>query len=97
MHHSHQLLLEVSAETGLIGLLGLFSLWLLLISRWLAMNGSMRHNVVAFGVALFAWFFPFNAHLAIYSSWSAQLVWMLIALYFSAQTVLHNAETELTE
>lgn len=85
VHHSHQLLLEVFCETGVFGLAGLLALWGLLFARWRMMDAGARYGAVAFGATIFAWLFPVNTHPSIYSSWSAQLTWLMIALYFSVK------------
>ncbi|MCV6615510.1 MAG: O-antigen ligase family protein, partial [Cellvibrionaceae bacterium] len=84
MHHAHQLILEVLCETGVVGLLGVLLLCLLLYHRWHHMPGD-RLLALSFGAAVAGLLFPINSHLAFYSSYSAQLFWLLLALYFAAQ------------
>jgi len=82
--HPHQLLLEVLAETGVIGLMA----WL--AGAWLAWRAyfraaaPVRAHAFAPGLALAAMTFPLNSHFAFYSSFWALLFWWLIALYLAA-------------
>lgn len=77
--HSHQLLLEVAAETGVIGLAGLaLAVAVLMRAARRATPGS-RHDAVPYAIALGAAFFPLNTHLALYSAHWSQIVWWLAA------------------
>ena len=77
--HSHQLFIEVAAETGVIGLLGLFLAAAVLIrAAWVAPSGTTR-DMIPYGIALTAAFFPVNTHLALYSAHWSQIVWWLAA------------------
>ncbi|MDX1433654.1 MAG: O-antigen ligase family protein [Gammaproteobacteria bacterium] len=85
--HSHQLWLETLAETGIIGLAGLvLLLWLLARAAWRA-DPPTRSVMLPYGLCLLAAYFPFNTHMAIYSSFWSQIVWWLIALYCAASGV----------
>lgn len=79
--HSHQLLIEILAETGVIGLFGLLMLWVLLVKAYWRADSSARVLLAAPAAALVAAYFPVNTHLAIYSSYWSQIVWFLLALY----------------
>lgn len=92
--HPHQLLLEVAAEMGLIGLLGLFAAWGLIVKTWRQANATQRAEMLPYGLVLLAIFFPINSHLAAYSSSWGQVVWFAIALFCaaaSAQSASRNA------
>jgi O-antigen ligase len=82
--HPHQMVLEVLAETGVIGLAGLLVLMFLLLRLWLRAGAAAREAALPFGVSLFGMLFPFNSHGAWYSSWSAMMLWFMIALYLMA-------------
>ena len=79
--HAHQLVLEVLSETGIIGLL----LWLAGAAlAWRAWRyaapqakGRARPAMLALAVTVF----PFNTHLAFYSTFWGGLTLMLAALY----------------
>ena len=93
--HAHQLVLEVMAETGLIGLLGLIAIFVQVIRVWWASSSQARWWSLPFATAIVALLFPFNSVLSFYSSWFAQQFWLLIALFFAALAIdqgLDNAE-----
>lgn len=79
--HSHQLILEILAETGLIGLAGLVTMSYLLVRASLRAAPSVRVLMAAPAAALVAAYFPLNTHLAIYSAYWSQIVWFLLSLY----------------
>ncbi|HEB97164.1 MAG TPA: O-antigen ligase family protein [Sedimenticola thiotaurini] len=81
--HPHQYLLEIGAEAGSIGLLGLLLLYGLLLRQWRAASPPQRRLAWPVAVAMLAMWFPFNTHLAFYSSFMGQLVWWLTALYLA--------------
>jgi O-antigen ligase len=77
MIYAHQLLLEVGAETGSIGLLGLLIFFVIYI-RVSGRKGSKHALAWAVWLGAFAWFFPINTHTALYSAyWSTLLGWMI--------------------
>jgi O-antigen ligase len=82
--HPHQLMLEVLAETGAIGLV----LWLaavtLAVRRWWSSGVAARRRAFPVTVALAAMLFPLNTHLAFYSAWWGLLCWWLIGLWCAA-------------
>ena len=93
--HAHQLVLEVMAETGLIGLLGLIAIFVQVIRVWWASSSQARWWSLPFATAIVSLLFPFNSVLSFYSSWFAQQFWLLIALFFAALAIdqgLDNAE-----
>lgn len=79
--HSHQLVLEVLAETGVVGLAGLLLAMGLLIRAWLTARTDQRRWMRPGGIAVLAAFFPVNTHFALYSSFWSQIVWFMIAIY----------------
>ncbi len=85
--HPHQYVLEIIAETGIIGLAGLLLLCLLLVRQW--RHASKEQKTLAFpvAVAMLATWFPINTHLAFYSSFMGQLLWWITALYFALLTL----------
>jgi O-antigen ligase len=82
--HSHQLVIEIAAETGTLGLVGLMLATLLLLRAAARAPPSGRDLLVPAGFALVAAFWPLNTHLALFSSFWSQLVWWLIGLYCAA-------------
>ena len=83
-HHAHQLLLEVAAETGLPGLIGL--LWALLLAgrHWQSLQRPQRAAAQPYALALMVMLFPINTHLAFYSTFWSLLFWWLIIAYCSS-------------
>lgn len=79
--HSHQLLLEIGAETGVLGLGGLFLAGLLAARAAWRATPEARRAMLPYGIALIAAYFPLNTHYAIYGSQWAQIVWWLIGAY----------------
>lgn len=82
--HAHQIVLEILAETGFIGLL----LWLAGAAQawraWRYSSAAARDQARPAMVALLATVFPLNTHLAFYSSFWGGLTLMLAALYAGA-------------
>ncbi|MBO9787802.1 O-antigen ligase family protein [Xanthomonas phaseoli] len=82
--HAHQIVLEILAETGVIGLL----LWLAGAAQawraWRYSSAVAREQARPAMIALVATVFPFNTHLAFYSSFWGGLSLMLAGLYAGA-------------
>jgi len=79
--HAHQLLLEVLSETGAFGLL----MWLagaaLAWRAWAFADAASRDAARPAMLALLVTVFPFNTHLAFYSTFWGGLTLLLAALY----------------
>lgn len=79
--HAHQIVLEILSETGIIGLL----LWLagaaLAIRAWRYATPQAKERARPAMLALAVTVFPFNTHLAFYSTFWGGLTLMLAALY----------------
>ena len=79
--HAHQLVLEVLSETGIVGLL----LWLagaaLAWRAWRYATPQAKERARPAMLALAVTVFPFNTHLAFYSTFWGGLTLMLAALY----------------
>jgi O-antigen ligase len=82
--HPHQLVLEVLAETGTIGLL----LWLgaiaLGLRAWRRVGAVARTRAFPATLALGVMMFPLNTHLAFYSAWWGLLFAWLLGLWCAA-------------
>lgn len=82
--HAHQIVLEILAETGVIGLL----LWLAGAAQawraWRYSSLAARAQARPAMIALVATVFPLNTHLAFYSSFWGGLSLMLAGLYAGA-------------
>ena len=79
--HAHQIVLEILSETGVIGLL----LWLagaaMAWHAWRYADAPSRERARPAMLALCVTVFPFNTHLAFYSTFWGGLTLMLAALY----------------
>jgi O-antigen ligase len=81
--HPHQMLLEIAAETGGIGLLGIALFWWLLLRVVVAaLRAGSRALpwLICTGVG----FLPLNAHLAFYGSYWSSVVWWLLPCALAA-------------
>lgn len=82
--HAHQWVLEVLAETGVLGL----ACWLtglgLLYRRWRRASMASRERAQAPALALLAALFPLNTHLALYSTFWSGVVLLLLGLFAGA-------------
>ena len=79
--HAHQIVLEILSETGAFGLL----LWLsgvaLAVRAWRYADAAARKHARPAMTALVVTVFPFNTHLAFYSTFWGGLTLLLAALY----------------
>ncbi|MDE2155095.1 MAG: O-antigen ligase family protein [Xanthomonadaceae bacterium] len=82
--HAHQLVLEILAETGTIGLL----LWLAAVGlawrAWRRVGPAARARAFPVTLALGVMLFPLNTHLAFYSAWWGLLFAWLLGLWCAA-------------
>lgn len=82
--HAHQMVLEILAETGVLGLL----LWLagavLALRAWRHASDAARDRARPAALALAVTVFPLNTHLAFYSTFWGGLTLLLAALYAGA-------------
>ena len=83
-YHAHQIVLEVLAETGIVGLL----LWLAAVAialrAWRFADAAARERAAAPALALMVTVFPLNTHLAFYSTFWGGVTLLLAALYAGA-------------
>ncbi|AER57366.1 membrane protein [Pseudoxanthomonas spadix BD-a59] len=89
--HAHQIVLEILAETGVVGLL----LWLagaaLAWRAWRYASPQARERARPAMLALAVTVFPFNTHLAFYSTFWGGLTLLLAALYSGSLLARHDA------
>jgi O-antigen ligase len=82
--HAHQIVLEVLAETGIVGLM----LWLAAVAialrAWRFAEPAVRERASAPALALLVTVFPLNTHLAFYSTFWGGVTLLLAALYAGA-------------
>ena len=62
--HAHNLVLEVMADTGTVGLLGLVAGFILVVVFWRKMTPARRIEAFPFALALVLVLFPLNSHFA---------------------------------
>lgn len=87
--HPHQFVLEIMAETGVVGIVGYMIVWpILLLILW---RGDSR-LAWPFALALAVALFPLNAHMAFYSSYWSALVWWLIGIVIAIAAQHKNAQ-----
>ena len=79
--HAHQIVLEVLAETGIFGLLCWLAGVALAWRAWNYADADARRRARPAMLALVVTVFPFNTHLAFYSTFWGGLTLMLAALY----------------
>ncbi|HET7845178.1 MAG TPA: O-antigen ligase family protein [Xanthomonadales bacterium] len=82
--HAHQLVLELLAETGAIGLLAWLVAAFALVRAGLRARGEARTLAWPPAVALVAMTFPLNTHFAFYSAFWGLVLWWLLALWLAA-------------
>lgn len=78
--HPHQIMLEILAETGLIGFAGILVFYSLLLRFALRLEPERHADALPWLIAATAACFPLNAGLAIYASFWSAIIWWLIAL-----------------
>lgn len=79
-YYAHQIIIEVTTETGLIGLAGLVLFYSLLMRHWRLASQERRIQSLPFAMAALAWIFPFNTHPSFYTAQWSVLIWLMIAL-----------------
>ncbi len=79
--HAHQVVLEVLSETGAFGLLCWLAGVALALRAWRYAGAVARENARPAMLALLVTVFPFNTHLAFYSTFWGGVALMLAALY----------------
>jgi len=94
--HAHNVLLELMADMGTIGLLGMVAGMLLAWRRWTAMSPDQRQAAFPFVLALVLVLFPLNTHFAIYGTYISTLIWFLVGMWASAMGHPEPAYTATT-
>ena len=82
--HAHQLILDLFAETGVIGVAGYLAMLVLLLRCWQSASAAARSRALPYGISLVGMLCPLNTHPAWYSSWSGLLLWFFLGLYLFA-------------
>ena len=79
--HAHNVILEVLADTGSIGLAGLLAAIVLCWRYWRAMPPSQRQEAFPYALALVLVLFPVNSHFAVFGTYLSSLIWVLVGLW----------------
>ena len=82
--HAHQIVLEVTSETGAIGLVFWLAGAFFALRAWWRADIAARARAAAPALALAAMTFPLNTHLAFYGQQWSLLFWWLLALFCAA-------------
>ena len=81
--HAHNILLEIMADSGTIGLAGLLIAIAFLIRFRSQSSPGERWEAFPYSLALFLILFPLNSHFAIYGTYTSSLIWFLLGLWAS--------------
>lgn len=79
--HAHNLVLELLADTGTIGLLGFLAGLALAFRTWSGISHAHRQEAFPYLLALVLILFPVNSHFAIYGTYLSSLIWVLMGLW----------------
>lgn len=79
--HAHNLVLEVMADTGSLGLLGMIVGFGLVLRFWKSMTPARRNEAFPFALALALVLFPLNSHFALFGTYMSSLIWILFGLW----------------
>ncbi len=83
--HAHNVVLEVMADTGTIGLLALLMGAYLFFEAWRKLTPTQRQEAFPYAVSVGLIFFPINSHFAVYGTYLSSLIWVLIGLWLASQ------------
>ena len=82
--HPHQIVLEISAETGVIGIAAWGFTLVLCVALYRRADQRQRALALPYCLALLGMCFPINTHFAFYSTFWGSLFWWLLALCLGA-------------
>jgi len=77
----HLYLLEISSETGLIGLFGYACFLVLLLRMLWKQSKSGFHRAIPWGMAAFVASFPLNSTIPLFGYFGAQMLWFPLTLF----------------
>ncbi|MBK8283897.1 MAG: O-antigen ligase family protein [Ahniella sp.] len=81
--HAHQLVLELSSETGLVGVLFWLFATVTLWRTYRRQQGEDRRAARPYVYALVSMLFPLNTHFAVYSSFWGTLMMLMLAMWLA--------------
>jgi O-antigen ligase len=79
--HAHNIVLEVMADTGTIGLAGLALAFVFAFRHGRRVTPGERRDAFPFALAVLLIVFPLNSHFAIYGTYTSSLIWMLAGFW----------------
>jgi O-antigen ligase len=79
--HAHNVILEVMADTGTIGIFGLLAAVVFLFFHHRRTTPVERQDAFPFALAILLILFPLNSHFAIYGTYTSSLIWFLAGLW----------------
>jgi O-antigen ligase len=79
--HAHNIVLEVMADTGTLGLAGLVLAFVFALRHRRSITPGERRDAFPFALAVFLIVFPLNSHFAIYGTYTSSLLWFLVGLW----------------
>lgn len=83
--HSHQIVIDAMADTGLFGLLGLLAAFWLIFRRFFLQLVKIKQWIpLGYYCGLVGVLFPINTHLSLYKAYWAQAFWLLAALFIAS-------------
>ena len=80
LNYPHLLVLEIAAETGIVGLLGYLIAFTVLVRRLLDMGRAQLAHGFPYWLAIVVVLFPLATHLAFYAHFMGALIWWTIAI-----------------
>lgn len=86
----HLLLLEVAAEAGLIGVIGLLVFLVVLISRLWTLSSRGISDAVPWGLCALTAAFPLSAAMPLYGYFYAQLLWFPLVIFVALLPVVET-------
>lgn len=90
--HAHQVLFEVLAETGFVGLLCWLMAGALAVRAWRWALPASRRRAFPAALALLVTVFPLNTHLAFYSTFWGGVTLLLVGLYAGCLFAIEDDE-----
>lgn len=94
--YAHQIILEVTSETGLTGLVGLCLFYALLVRHWRLANQERKIHSLPFAMATLAWIFPLNTHPSFYTAQWSVLIWLMLAMLCASLHPLEKMPDTIT-
>jgi O-antigen ligase len=91
--HAHNVILEVAADTGTIGLVGLLAAMMLWWKDRKRRTPAERLDAFPFVLAVFLILFPLNSHFAIYGTYTSSLIWFLMGLWAASYRLKSSSAT----